>query len=157
MTMEKITKELKSLSNFLAFLALMQLLNLITNFDAINQIDTSMLNGVDFAAMGIAATTMMTIVKVMYVVPSVLGILILLYLCIKGHKEANDPSPAKLHLVLAVICAVCHAFGALETLFLMFNNSTDLLLNILEMLLGFVTSALLFYYFAYAKKIRTRE
>ena len=157
MNMEKITKELKSLCNFLAFLGLLQLLNLLTEFETINTLDISMLNGFDYASMGIAATTALTIVKVAYVVPMVLGALIMFYLCFKGHKEANDPSPAKFHLVLAVIRGVLHACGAVDTLIGLFNNSTDLLLNILDVLVTALTSVLLFYYFIYAKKIRTRD
>ena len=157
MNMEKIVKDFKGLSNFLAFLGVLQMLNLMPLLETVKQMDISVLGSVDFAAMGIAASTALTIVKVMCVVPAVLGIVALLYLCVKGHLEARDPSPARFHIILAVICAVCYAVGALETLVGLFSDSTDLLMKLLEVLIAAGTAVLLFFYFNYARKICTED
>ena len=157
MTMEKTIKDFKSLSNFVGFLALMQALTLLNAFSALNKMDITALGSLDYASMGIPASTALTIVKVMSIVPMVLGILILFYLCIKGRREAADPSPAKLHIVLAVICAVVYGLSAATTLLDLFNNSSDLFLKILEVVISGFSSVLMFYYFQYAKKIRTKE
>ena len=155
--MEKIIKDFKSLCNFLAFLGLLQIMNLLSTIDTVKQMDISVLGNVDFAAMGLATSTALLIVQVMCVVPVVLGIVALLYLCVKGHQEANDPSPAKFHMILAVICAVCYAFSTLEVVTGLFTNSSDLLMKLLEALIAAGTAVLLFAYFNYARKIRTKE
>lgn len=155
--MEKIIKEMKSLSKFIGFLGVLQILNLLASINDIKNMDISVLGSMDFASLGIADSTALSIVKVMSVVPVVLGALILFYLCIKGHKEANDPSPAKIHIVLAVICAVFYAIAAIAALASLFSNTTDLVMTILEIVIAAADAVLLFFYFQYARKIRTAE
>ena len=155
--MEKITKDFKGISQFIGFLAVLQILNLVGAFETIMAMDVSVLGAMDYTALGISTNTILTIVKVMTLMPYALSIVALSYLCIKGLREANDPSPAKFHLILAVICAVCYTCGAVDMLITLFSNSTDLLLKILEVVISAFTAVLLFYYFSYAKKIRTKE
>ena len=155
--MEKIIKEMKNLCKFIGFVGVLQILNLLTSFDEIKKLDISALGSVDYVSLGLSAETLLSIVKVMSVVPMVLGALALFYLCIKGQKEADDPSPAKFHIILSVICAVGYAFAAIGLVAGLFSNTNDLVQKLLEIVICVADVPLLVYYFRYAKQIRTAE
>ena len=155
--MEKIIKEFKSASTFLGFLAVMQILNLLTNLSTIQAMDISVLAGVEYASLGIPESTMLNIMKVCAYIPYVVGAVVLGFLSIKGVKEANDPSSAKFHLILAVISAVVFALCAIEAVGRLFNNPGDVIMTVLDVVVCAADAALLVLYFHYGKQIRTKE
>ena len=99
--MEKIAKELKSFSKFIGLIALYKVYDLVAYFTTVSDLDIGSVDAV--------AQTMMPVVKALGAAPIVLSILVHLFLCIKGYKEANDPSPAKAHIVLAIIWMIFSA------------------------------------------------
>ena len=145
--MEKITKELKSISKFLGFIALYQVYNLVQYI--------SSLDGLDISTADAMTQQFMPVVKVLSAAPFVLSIVVLGFLAIKGHQEANDPSPAKFHIVLAVIWMICSALSTVGTVFEVVKGASVLL--VLDMLFTAATTVLLFFYSKYAKEIRTVE
>lgn len=160
MTMEKITKELKGLSAFIGVLGLQQVINLLTYWNEVKDMDAAMLSSmsaVDLSSMGASVSTVLPIVKVIGMIPFVLSILLHLILCIKGWKEANDPSPAKFHIVLAVIGAIGYAFVTISAVAVLFNGTGDMVLNVLEVVIAAASTLLMFYYAKYARQIRTKE
>ena len=160
MSMEKIMKELKSLSLFIGVMAVSQALNLLSYLDAMKDIDAaalSAMSSVDLSTMGISLDTILPIVKGIGAAPFVLSILLHLILCIKGLKEANDPSPAKFHIVLAVIALIGYAFATISNIAALFNNEGDMLLKVLNAVIAPASAALMFYYSKCARQIRTKE
>ena len=155
--MEKLNKDMKSLSYFVGAMGLLQVGNLLSPLSAVKDMDFTTLNGVDYTSTGVSADTILSIVKVMSVIPVVLGILAMFYLCIKGVKEANDPSPAKGHIIISVICGVCFAFTAFEGVATLLKGGVDVMMSVLEVVLAVCHTALMFYYFQFARKLRTKE
>lgn len=157
MNMEKILKEFKSLCWFTGGMAMLQILNAVNAYKFAQNLDINTLVTMDYASMGISESTVMEIMKISAIVPGILGVLVLAFLCFKGLKEVNDPSPAKIHLILAVISAVAYAFCTGDALVNLFKPGADLLEKGLETLVCAASTALMVYYFHLGKKIRTKE
>ena len=155
--MEKLNKDMKGLSYFIGAMGFVQLGNLGMTISEVKKMDITSLGTVDYSSIGVSAETILSIVKVMSVVPSVLCMLALFFLCFKGIKEAKDPSPAKFHIILSAICGVCFAFGAIEFVANLLKDNTDLIWKLLNVLLSGCHAALMFFYFNYARKLRVKE
>lgn len=143
--MEKITKELKSISKVLGFIALYHVCNLVTYIKGLDTLDLSTADAM--------TQQFMPVVKALSAIPFVLSALVLVFLCIKGHREANDPSPAKFHIVLAIIWMICSALSTITSVTEVVKGAS--LLLVLDMLVAAGTTVLLFFYSKYAKEIRT--
>ena len=156
--MEKITKELKSLSSFIGFMALLQVFNMLNTFNTLNDADIiSSMAHVDLSSLGMTVESLVPVVKYMAMVPFVLSILVHIILSVKGHKEANDPSSAKAHIILAVIWIVVYALSTIGGVVELFNGNGDLVMKVLEVVISAASAMLLFYYTKLAKQVRTTE
>ena len=158
--MEKISKELKGLSLFIGVMGVLQVLDLLTYLDAVKDMDAaaiSAMSSVDLSTVGVSLSTILPIVKGIGAVPFVLSILLHLILCIKGLKEAKDPSPAKFHIVLAIIGIIGYAFVTLTAIADLFSSEGDMVLKVLEVVVSAASAALMFYYSKYARQLRAKE
>ena len=149
MNMEKTIKDFKSICQTIAFLALLQVPNLLTYFDTVAELDISTLDPV--------IASMMPIAKIIGAATIVLGILVNLYLCFKGYQEAKDPSPAKFHAILALVCGVFYVFATVNTAAGLFDSSVDLVMQGIDVLVQAASAMLMFFYYKYAKQIRVEE
>ena len=158
--MEKIIKEFRSTSLFIGVMAVLQVLNLLTYLDAVKDLDAaamSAISAVDLSTMGASASTILPIVKGIGALPFVVSILLHLILCIKGVKEAKEPSPAKYHIVLAIICMIGYAFVTLSMVAELFSGEVDMVLQVLDIVISVGSAVLMFYYSKYARQIRAKE
>ena len=153
--MEKITKDFKGLSLFMIALALFQahsvtvLLRSLTDEVILNNMANT-----DFASLGITAESLIPVVRIGTIIPSILTILVYIFLCFKGLKEAKDPSGAKFHIILAYIWAVLAAFSTIASVVMLVKGSADVVTTALDAGASLCSSLLLFYYAKYAKEIR---
>ena len=160
MSMEKIMKELKSFSLSIGVIAVTQALNLLSYLDAMKEIDAtalSAMSSVDLSTIGVSSDSILPIVKGIGAAPFVLIILLHLILCIKGLKEASDPSPAKFHIVLAVIGIIGYVFATISNIAALFNGEGDMLFKILDVMITVASAVLMFFYIKCARQIRTKE
>lgn len=158
--MEKIIKEFRSTSLFIGVMAVLQVLNLLTYLDAVKDLDAAAMSAIsaaDLSTMGASASTILPIVKGIGALPFVVSILLHLILCIKGVKEAKEPSPAKYHIVLAIICMIGYAFVTLSMVAELFSGEVDMVLQVLDIVISVGSAVLMFYYSKYARQIRAKE
>lgn len=145
--MEKITKELKSFSKVIGFISLYQVSNLVFYLTAVTELDIGSADAM--------MQTAMPVIKALGAAPIALSILVHLFLCFKGHKEANDPSPAKFHIILAVLWAIGYVLSLIGSISAMAEGVT--VMKIVDALFAGATAVLMFFYAKYAKEVRTRE
>ena len=145
--MEKITKGLKSISTFIGILALYQVYNLITAYQLASSLEQEIVGAMSAAVLPAA--------KIVSVLPMAVSALVHLFLCFRGHREANDPSPAKFHIVLAVIWMLGSVLSVISGVATQLDGVT--VNGILNVLISASTGVLLFFYSKYAKAIRTAE
>lgn len=145
--MEKIAKELKSFSKFIGLIALYKVYDLVAYFTTVSDLDIGSVDAV--------AQTMMPVVKALGAAPIVLSILVHLFLCIKGYKEANDPSPAKFHIILGFLATIGYTLSVIGAISALFEGVTAM--RIVNLLFAAASAVLMFFYSKYAKEIRTQE
>lgn len=145
--MEKIAKELKSFSKFIGLIALYKVYDLVAYFTTVSDLDVSSVDAV--------AQTMVPVVKALGATPIVLSILVHLFLCIKGYKEANDPSPAKFHIILGFLATIGYTLSMIGAISTLFEGVTAM--RIVNLLFAAASAVLMFFYSKYAKEIRTQE
>ena len=147
--MEKITKELKSLSKFIGFIGLYQVYNLVDYLNDVAKVDISTADAM--------MQQMMPVVKIVSALPIALSILVHLFLCFRGLREANDPSSAKFHIILAIIWTLGYAFGAIGTGIELFGSANNVLVNVINLLFNAAMTVLLFFYSKFAAQVRGLE
>lgn len=153
--MEKLCKEFKSLSLFLGFMAVLQVLEMVSHFTTVTEADIiAALSSVDLNSLGITVESMIPVMRVLSAVPFVLTILVHIFLCIKGCKEANDPSGAKAHVILAAIWVIFYALSTIGSIGMMFSGEGDMVLYVLDVVLAAGSAALMFYYSKIGRQIR---
>lgn len=145
--MEKIAKELKSISKFIGIIGLYQVYNLVTYISDVQKLDVGAADAMMQAAM--------PVVKALSAAPIVVNILVHLFLCIKGHQEANDPSPAKFHIVLSILWTIGYVLSVFGSISSLFDGVS--VMRIIGLLFAAASAVLMFFYSKYAKEIRTVE
>lgn len=145
--MEKIAKELKSFSKFIGLIALYKVYDLVAYFTTVSDLDIGSVDAV--------AQTMVPVVKALGATPIVLSILVHLFLCIRGYKEANDPSPAKFHIILGFLATIGYTLSMIGAISTLFEGVTAM--RIVNLLFAAASAVLMFFYSKYAKEIRTQE
>ena len=155
--MEKIIKEFKSLSVFLGGFSVIKVFDTMRSFSEVNTIDAAVLADAELAATGISTSTVLSAAKIMAIVPGILSVLALLFLCYKGIQEAKDPSSAKSHIIVATIMMVFYALAGVALLGEMISKPANLVMQGLEVLIQCASVALMVYYRKYAKQIRVVE
>ena len=157
--MEKIIKEMKSISAVMGFMGVFQVFKLLEYFQAMKVLDAAAVSAMGMMDLGemVPMDTILPIVKGVGMVPLVVCILFHLILCIKGFKEANDPSPAKFHIVLAVLGLICYVLAAVSTGAGLFDGVGDLIPELLDTVIAAACAVLLYYYVKNARQIRTAE
>lgn len=145
--MENMSNNLKKISKLLLVIALYNVLNLVMYGVSLTSIDTS--------AMDEMSQMMMPALKWMGTIPFIVSILVYVFLSFRGHQEANDPSSAKFHIILALLWMIGCVISVLGT-------AGDLavgidLMKIINLLFEAAATVLLFLYRKYAKEIRVEE
>lgn len=156
--MDKVIKEFKSCSTAMIILALLQVNRIVALFHKLT--DEVILNAIgnfDIASLGMTAESLIPILRICSFVPAILTVLVYTFLCIKGHKEANDPSPAKFHIILACIWVVFAAYSIVDGIVTLVIGSTDVMTTALEVVAYIATGLLLFYYAKLGLQVRKTE
>ena len=147
--MEKLIKDFKSLSKFIGIISLYHVYNLVSYLVDFSNVDLSTADAM--------TQQFMPVVKVISVLPFVLSILVHLFLCFRGLREANDPSSAKFHIILAIIWTLGYAFGAIGTGIELFGGANNVLVNVINLLFNAAMTVLLFFYSKFAAQVRGLE
>ena len=145
--MEQISSNLKKISKFLLLIVVYQVFNLMMYFFSFSSVDTS--------ALGDISQMVMPALKMMGVIPFIVSILVYVFLCFKGHQEANDPSSAKFHIILALIWMIGCVLTTISSITALADGAD--LMKIANLLFAAAATVLLFFYRKYAKEIRTEE
>lgn len=145
--MENMSNNLKKISKLLLVIALHDVLNLVMYGISLTSFDTS--------AMDEMSQMMMPTLKLMGMIPFVVSILVYVFLCFKGHQEANDPSSAKFHIILALIWMIGCVISTLSSVADLVGGVS--LMKIINLLFTAAAVVLLFLYRKYAKEIRIEE
>lgn len=145
--METNNNNLKKISKFLMILAAYHAFSLVRYCMNLSVLDTSALD--DMSLM------VMPAISVMGGIPDVLSVLVYVFLCFKGHQEANDPSSAKLHIILALVWMIGSVLSVIGQAASLVSGVT--LMMIVNLLFAAASVVLLFFYRKYAKEICTEE
>ena len=147
--MEKLIKDFKSLSKFIGIISLYHVYNLVSYLMDLGNVDLSTADAM--------AQQFMPVVKVLSALPFVLSILVHLFLCFRGLREANDPSSAKFHIVLAIIWTLGYVFNAIGAGSVLFSGTSRVALNVIDLLFNAAMAVVLFFYSKFAAQVRALE
>ena len=147
--MEKLIKDFKSLSKFIGIISLYHMYTLVIYLMNLNNLDVSTVDA--------TAQQFMPLVKILSSLPFVLSILVHLFLCFRGLREANDPSSAKFHIVLSIIWTIGYAFSAIGAGADLFGGKGDILMGAIDTLFHIAMGVLMFFYSKYAAEVRGLE
>jgi len=145
--METNNNNLKKIRKFLMIFAAYHAFSLVRYCMNLSVLDTSALD--DMSQM------VMPAISVMGEIPDVLSVLVYVFLCFKGHQEANDPSSAKLHIILALVWMIGSVLSVIGQAASLVSGVT--LMMIVNLLFAAASVVLLFFYRKYAKEICTEE
>lgn len=147
--MEKLIKEFRSLCKFIGIISLYQVYNLVSYLMDVWNMDVSTADAM--------TQQLMPAVKVISALPFVLCILVHLFLCFRGLREANDPSSAKFHIILAIIWTLGYVFNAIGTVSTLVGGTSNVLLHVIDLLFNVAMVVLLFFYSKFAVRVRALE